>query len=96
MRSKESLALILSASMFFVAVPGGFARQADQPASPSRAPAAMQRPEQLQQLVAPIALYPDALVAQILAAATYPTQVVVADRWIQQHPELMQCHPAAR
>ena len=39
--------------------------------------------EQLDQLVAPIALYPDALVAQILAAATYPTQVVEADRWRQ-------------
>ena len=36
----------------------------------------------LQQLVAPIALYPDELVAQILAASTYPTQVVEADRWL--------------
>jgi hypothetical protein len=34
-------------------------------------------------MVAPIALYPDALVAQILAAATYPTQVVEADRCLQ-------------
>jgi hypothetical protein len=34
-------------------------------------------------LVAPIALYPDSLVAQVLAAATYPTQVVEADRWRQ-------------
>lgn len=41
-------------------------------------------PQQLEQLVAPIALYPDALVAQILAASTYPTQVVEADRWRQQ------------
>ena len=39
--------------------------------------------DQLNQLVAPIALYPDALVAQVLAAATYPTQVVEADRWLQ-------------
>ena len=45
-------------------------------------------PEQLQQLVAPIALYPDALVAQILAAATYPNQVVQADRWVQQNSYL--------
>ena len=37
-------------------------------------------PAQLQQLVAPIALYPDELVAQILAASTYPTQIVEADR----------------
>ena len=43
---------------------------------------------QLQQLVAPIALYPDALVAQILAAATYPTTVVQANRWLQEHPKL--------
>jgi hypothetical protein len=50
--------------------------------------AAQQTPEQLQQLVAPIALYPDALVAQILAAATYPDQVVEADRWLQQHTDL--------
>jgi hypothetical protein len=42
----------------------------------------------LDQLVAPIALYPDALVAQVLAAATYPAQVVEADRWMQQHTDL--------
>jgi hypothetical protein len=42
----------------------------------------------MEQLVAPIALYPDALVAQILAGATYPTEIVEADRWLQQHPDL--------
>jgi len=47
-----------------------------------------QTPEQLQQLVAPIALYPDSLVAQILAASTFPDQVVEADRWVQAHPDL--------
>src|ERR1700682_3355171 len=45
-------------------------------------------PDQLQQLVAPIALYPDALVAQILAASAYPTEIVEADRWVQQHSDL--------
>lgn len=45
-------------------------------------------PEQLQQLVAPIALYTDSLVAQILVAATYPEQVVEADRWLQEHSDL--------
>jgi hypothetical protein len=51
----------------------------------------MASPEQLQQLVAPIAPYPDALVAQILAAATYPTQVVDADQVshaVRSMPEL--------
>ncbi len=38
---------------------------------------------QLEQLVAPIALYPDALVAQVLAASTYPAQVADADHWRQ-------------
>ncbi|MGA7857212.1 MAG: DUF3300 domain-containing protein, partial [Terracidiphilus sp.] len=40
-------------------------------------------PDELQQLVAPIALYPDALVAEILAASTYPPQVAAADQWLQ-------------
>src|ERR1700739_793047 len=40
-------------------------------------------PDQLNQMVAPIALYPDALVAQILAASTFPAQVAQADRWVQ-------------
>jgi len=38
--------------------------------------------------VAPIALYPDSLVAQILSASTFPEQVVEADRWVQNHPDL--------
>jgi len=40
-------------------------------------------PEQLTQLVAPIALYPDGLVAQILAASTYPAQIAAADQWLR-------------
>jgi hypothetical protein len=51
-------------------------------------PYAQQTPEQLQRLVAPIALYPDSLVAQILAASTFPEQVVEADRWVQANPDL--------
>src|ERR1035438_5400278 len=49
----------------------------------SRQPAQFFAPEQLEQLVAPIALYPDTLIAQILAAATYPAQVVAADNWLR-------------
>jgi uncharacterized membrane protein YgcG len=61
--------------------------QAQQQAAPAP-PYQQQTPEQLQQLVAPIALYPDSLVAQILAASTFPEQVVEADRWAQAHPDL--------
>src|SRR6202165_4184509 len=96
---KQSLSLLLSYCVLLTSAPGVFA-QAGQSAAQSatQSPAqtaqqvpvqaAQQTPEQLQQLVAPIALYPDALVAQILAAATYPDQVVEADRWLQQHPDL--------
>jgi hypothetical protein len=42
---------------------------------------APQSAEQIQSLVAPIALYPDALVAQVLSAATFPDQVVLAENW---------------
>jgi hypothetical protein len=44
--------------------------------------------DELQSLVAPIALYPDALVAQILSAATFPDQVAVASYWVQQNKAL--------
>ena len=44
--------------------------------------------DELDQLVAPIALYPDALVAQILAGSTYPTEVVEAARWQSANPGL--------
>src|SRR6202162_2611555 len=58
------------------------------PPSPERAQSAHLSPDQLQQLVAPIALYPDALVAQVLAASAYPTQIVEAQRFVQQNPNL--------
>jgi hypothetical protein len=45
-------------------------------------------PAQLQQLVAPIALYPDNLVAQILTASTYPSQIVEADNWLVMRSDL--------
>jgi hypothetical protein len=66
------------------------AQAPDQSAAPAAQapPYAQQTPGQLQQLVAPIALYPDSLVAQILAASTFPEQVVEADRWVQAHSDL--------
>ena len=56
------------------------------PSQASAAPAV--KPEQLDQLTAPIALYPDALVAQILIAATYPLEIVETDRWAKQNKNL--------
>ena len=98
-RSGRTLAILVSSSLVLGTLQGGCAgevvrAEAAPPASAAPLPAAVPFPvaqrstEQLQQLVAPIALYPDELVAQILAAATAPTQIVEADRWLQQHPEL--------
>src|SRR3984885_1035839 len=62
---------------------------ADQNSGQAAAPAyTTQTPAQLQQLVAPIALYPDSLVAQVLAASTFPAQIVEADRYLQDNPNL--------
>src|SRR5579864_3005473 len=57
---------------------------------PAQAPPAAQplSPDQLDSLVAPIALYPDNLLSQILVAATYPLEVVEAAQWLQQNRNL--------
>lgn len=44
--------------------------------------------EALDQLLAPIALYPDNLLSEVLMASTYPLEVVAADRWTQQNKSL--------
>jgi uncharacterized protein DUF3300 len=46
------------------------------------------KPEEIEQLVAPIALYPDSLVSQILMASTYPLEVVEAARWAKANTSL--------
>ena len=63
-----------------VIVPIGRAQDAAQPAPFKK--------EEIEQLVAPIALYPDALVAQILMASTYPLEVVSAARWSKANPNV--------
>ena len=63
---------------------------AQQSATPAPSPAdqTLLKPEQLEALVAPIALYPDALLANMLAASTYPLEVVEADRFIKENKNL--------
>lgn len=46
------------------------------------------KPEELDQMLAPIALYPDSLLTQIFMASTYPIEVVQADRWLQNNKNL--------
>src|SRR3984893_15837728 len=85
---QQSMALFLSWCLLLVGVRDGFAYQIDASNSQPPPQAALQSTDQLQELVAPIALYPDALVAQILSAATYPDQVVEAGKWMQQNKGL--------
>ncbi len=56
--------------------------------TPSGQPYATETPQQLQQLVAPIALYPDALVASILAASSYPAEITDANSWLASRHNL--------
>jgi len=44
--------------------------------------------EELAQMLAPIALYPDTLLTQVLMASTYPIEIIEADRWVKKNPEL--------
>src|SRR4029077_5781605 len=88
MFAKHLLAILLSGSLVLATAPAGFADQTREPTNQSTTTNAKQTTEQLQQLVAPIALYPDELIAEVLAAATYPDQVVEADRWLQDNKNL--------
>ena len=102
-RPKYALALFLAGFLLLTGLQTGCASQPAEPDIPpvvesSPPPAQVspgvllggvsQSPQELDQLVAPIALYPDALVAQVLAAATYPAEVVEAERWMQAHTDL--------
>ena len=65
----------------------GAAATAQQP-PPLPPPGQTLTPDQLDDLVAPIALYPDELLSQIMVAATYPLEVVEAFQWQQRNPGL--------
>src|SRR3954453_15076742 len=59
-----------------------------QQANPPAQAAELLKPEQLEALVAPVALYPDDLLVNVLAASTYPLEVVQADRWLKERKSL--------
>jgi hypothetical protein len=77
---EKGLPALIAVLMAMTVVPSGtFGQPADQPVF---------KPEELDQLLAPIALYPDSLLAQIFMASTYPLEVVQADRWAKQNKDL--------
>src|SRR5271166_5990052 len=79
LRIKQVLAVVLSWGLLLATAPAGFAQEAPQAAYSA---------SQLDELVAPIALYPDALVAQVLAGSTFPDQIVQANTWVQANSKL--------
>ena len=86
--AKRHLSTALS---FMLLMAGPFVAVGQEPAPPSTGYSGQGAPlaaNELQQLVAPIALYPDALVAQILGSATFPDQVAAASGWLKQNNSL--------
>src|ERR1700722_465604 len=80
-----------------VAMPAVAVAQTSDTATPPTAPSQstqpqpdqpLLKPEQVDALVAPIALYPDPLLVNVLAASTYPLEVVQADRWVKANKNL--------
>jgi hypothetical protein len=88
--TSQAIAAVLLAALALLALPA--AAQSTIPQSTSPASGSLPSPafksEELEQLAAPIALYPDALVAQILMASTYPLEVVEAARWSKANPSV--------
>src|SRR5207344_584020 len=59
-----------------------------QQASSTQSQATKVPPDQLDSLVAPIALYPDPMLAQVLAASTYPLEIIQLQQWLTKNPGL--------
>ncbi|MGE8163892.1 DUF3300 domain-containing protein [Paraburkholderia sp. NPDC080076] len=68
--------------------PSGAAPSAPPPSAPESLGPAPFKPEEIDALVAPIALYPDSLLAQVLMASTYPLEIVHAARWVKANPNV--------
>ncbi len=82
----RNLPVILLAVFIFAAAQPLYAQE--QPAADNQPQQQLLDAGQLDQLVAPIALYPDPLLAQVLMASTYPLEVVQADRFAKANKEL--------
>ena len=84
-RSREALRLLLAIISIIVLVPG---ENVAYPQESSQQQSAEIPADQLDSLVAPIALYPDPLLAQVLAASTYPLELIQLQQWLQKNPGL--------
>ena len=80
----------LSIICILLLLPASALLLAQEPAVPAQAPPPAQplSADRLDNLVAPVALYPDALLSQVLVAATYPLEIVEAAQWLQENRNL--------
>lgn len=76
------------AGAFLIALSSVAAGQTALPAEDDEPPFIELSPGEIEDLVAPIALFPDVLLSQVLPAATFPTDVVQAARWVRANPDL--------
>ena len=85
-RARRAMALLVAGGFAFVSAAGGLPPRALAQPAPAATGAELQRLSlvELEQLLAPIALYPDQLLMQVLMASTYPLEVVQAQRWLAQ------------
>jgi hypothetical protein len=74
--------------IFGLVLATGLAAMAQAPSAVPSEPPQLLSPEQLDNLVAPVALYPDQLLSQVLAASTYPLEIVEAQQWLQRNANL--------
>jgi len=86
-RSTRSIPIVLLFTLLVLGT-GFLGAQAQPPPPPLPPPNQVLTPDQLSDLVAPIALYPDPLLSQIMVASTYPLEVVEAYQWVQRNPGL--------
>lgn len=90
-RRNGVLLVILAMAVVFGVSDLRSARQAEVPPQtppPAAQPYQLENSQQLQQLVAPIALYPDSLIASVLAASRYPVQTTEANDWLASRKTL--------
>ncbi len=80
--------LAFCGTILFVPGPGALLAQQASEAGAVQETAALLPPAQLESLVAPIALYPDALLAQTLVASTYPLEIIQLQQWLAKNPGL--------
>ena len=88
-RKGDTLRSLVAILCAIILAPGDTLAYAPQrSAPPPSGQTAKISPDQMDSLVAPIAIYPDPLLAQVLAASTYPLEIILLQKWLEQNKNL--------